>query len=201
MSTIRFDPEKLIKPINDLAKVQIPRASKIALNQSLFETRKRLQDEANSVFDRPVPFTVNSFLYDRPKEAEGGIAARVYVRDDAPKGNAPSRYLNPHIRGGRAYETRFQRSLTNTVVSQIDGRQTQARSRGTLLRPSQSSKVRRNKYGNMTPGQYTQILSAIKGGVSSADYQDLGAVSFSTGRMYTYLDSEALEHDFFKRCI
>ena len=200
MSTIRFDPQKLIGPLNELIKVQLPRAATTSLNQALFETRKRLQDEANNVFDNPVPFTLNSFLYDKPKQVENGLSARVYVRDDAPKGNAPSRYLNPHIRGGPAYQTRFQRSLTNTVVTQIDGRRTQARPRGTLLRPALSSpKVRTNRYGNMTPGQYNQILSAIKGGVSSADYQDTGAVPFSTGRMYTYLDSEALEHDFFKQ--
>lgn len=200
MSTIRFDAEKLIGPLNELIKVQLPRAATTSLNQALFETRKRLQDEANNVFDNPVPFTLNSFLYDKPKQVENGLSARVYVRDDAPKGNAPSRYLNPHIRGGPAYETRFQRSLTNTVVTQIDGRQTQARPRGTLLRPALSSpKVRTNRYGNMTQGQYNQILSAIKGGVSSADYQDTGAVPYSSARQYVYLDSEALEHDFFKQ--
>lgn len=200
MSTIRFDPEKLVGPINELIKVQLPKAATTSLNQALFETRKRLQDEAGNVFSRPVPFTLNSFLYDKPKEVEDGLQARIFVRDDAPKGNAPSRYLNPHIRGGPAYETRFQRSLTNTVVRQIDGRQTQARQRGTLLRPALSNpKVRTNKYGNMRPGQYNQILSAIKGGVSSADYQNANGAFFGSNNKYVFVDSEALESDFFKR--
>jgi len=200
MSTIRFDPQKLIGPLNELIKVQLPNAATTSLNQALFQTRKRLQDEANNVFDKPVPFTINSFLYDKPKIVEDGLQARIFVRDDAPKGNAPSRYLNPHIRGGPAYETRFQRSLTNTVVTQIDGRQTQARPRGTLLRPALSSpKVRTNRYGNMTPGQYNQILSAVKGGVSSADYQGANGAAFGLSNKYVYVDSEALESDFFKR--
>ena len=197
MSTITFDPQKLLGPINDLVKVQLPRATTTALNQALFATRKRLQEEAKSVFDNPVPFTINSFLYEKPKQVEDEIRARVFVRDDAPKGNAPSRYLNPQIRGGPAYVTRFQRSLLNTVVTQIDGRQTQAAQRGTLLRPSASDRVRRNRYGNMAPTQYNQILSAIKGGKSSADFQDAGAVPFNIGNKYVYLDEETLDHPYF----
>jgi hypothetical protein len=197
MSTITFDPQKLVGPINELIKVQLPRATSTALNQALFETRKRLQDEARSVFNNPVPFTVNSFLYEKPKQVEDEIRARVFVRDDAPKGNAPSRYLDPQIRGGPAYVTRFQRSLLNTVVTQIDGRQTQAAQRGTLLRPSASDRVRRNRYGNMAPTQYNQILSAIKGGKSSADFQGAGAVPFNLRGRYAYLDEEALDNQYF----
>jgi len=84
MSTIRFDPQKLIGPINELIKVQLPNAATTSLNQALFQTRKRLQDEANNVFDKPVPFTLNSFLYDKPKVVEDGLQARIFVRDDAP---------------------------------------------------------------------------------------------------------------------
>lgn len=197
MSTITFDPQKLVGPINELIKVQLPRASTTALNQALFATRKRLQEEAKNVFQNPVPFTINSFLYEKPVQVENEIRARVFVRDDAPKGNAPSRYLNPQIRGGPAYITRFQRSLLNTVVTQIDGRQTQAAQRATLLRPTSSDRVRRNSYGNMSAGQYTQILSALKGGKSSADLQDAGAVPFSFRSRYTYIDNEALDHPYF----
>jgi len=62
MATISFDPQKLIGPLNELVKVQIPETSRLALNEALFANRKRLQDEANRVFDQPVPFTLNSFL-------------------------------------------------------------------------------------------------------------------------------------------
>ena len=200
---ITFDPENAIGKINELTKVQLPRASFMALNKALFETRTKLQTEAKQTFKSTVPFTINSFLYQKPVQVGDTLEAKVFVRDDAPGGNAPSRYLDPHIRGGRAYETRFQRSLTNTVVQQIDGRSVQARPRGRLLRPTASDHVRRNRqkndaYPTMSQGQYNQILSALKGGKSSADYQETGAVPFSIGRRYTYLDEEALEHPYFK---
>jgi len=198
MTTIRFDPQKLIGPLNELVKVQIPETSRASLNEALFANRKRLQDEANRVFDRPVPFTLNSFLFDKAEIKEKQVVGRAFVRDDGPKGNAPSRYLNPQIRGGPAYQTRFPRALLNTVVTQIDGRQTQAKQRGTQLLTTQSPKVRRNRYGNMTPGQFTQILSAIKGGKSSADFLDAGAVPFNAASNYFYLDREALDHSFFR---
>ena len=198
MATISFDPQKLIGPLNELVKVQIPETSRLALNEALFANRKRLQDEANRVFDQPVPFTLNSFLFDKAEIKEKQVVGRAFVRDDGPKGNAPSRYLNPQIRGGRAYENRFPRALLNTVVTQIDGRQTQAKQRATLMSPSASVKVRRNKYGNMSPGQYTQILSALKGGKSSADFLDAGAVPFNAASNYFYIDREALDHPFFR---
>jgi hypothetical protein len=200
---VTFNPEDAIGELTSLTKVQLPRASFMALNKALFETRGKLQSESQKTFKSIVPFTKNSFLYKKPVQVGDTLEAMVFVRDDAPGGNAPSRYLDPHIRGGRAYETRFQRSLTNTVVQQIDGRSVQARPRARLLRPTASDHVRPNRqknnsYPTMSQGQYNQILSALKGGKSSADYQETGAVPFSIGRRYTYLDEEALEHPYFK---
>jgi len=198
MAPITFDARKLTGPLNELVKVQIPETSRLALNEALFANRKRLQDEANRVFDNPVPFTLNSFLFDKAKIKDKQVVGRAFVRDDAPKGNAPSRYLNPQIRGGPAYQTRFPRALLNTVVTQIDGRQTQAKQRGTQLLTTRSPKVSRNRYGNMSQGQYTRILSAIKGGKSSADFLDTGAVPFNSANNYFYIDREALDHPFFR---
>lgn len=198
MSTIRFDPKKLIGPLNELIKVQLPEASRLSLNEALFANRKRLQDEANKIFDRPVPFTLNSFLFDKAQITGKQVKGRAFVRDDGPKGNAPSRYLDPQIRGGPAYQTRFPRALLNTVVTQRDKRLTQAKQRGTQLLTTRSPKVRRNRYGNMSQGQYTQILSALKGGKSSADFLEAGAVPFDSASNYFYLDGEALGHPFFR---
>lgn len=200
MATITFDPQKLIGPLNELVKVQIPETSRLSLNEALFVTQQRLKDEASKVFKNPVPFTLNSFKYDKGELKGDQIVGRAYVRDDGPKGNAPSRYLDPQIRDGPAYQTRFPRALLNTVVTQIDGRQTQAKQRGTQLTPAlrKNSKVSRNKYGNMSQGQYTRILSAIKGGKSSADFLDAGAVPFNSASNYFYIDREALDHPFFR---
>jgi hypothetical protein len=201
---VRFDPKPLLGRISELDKVQIPNAANIALNQALFQTRKRLREEANTVFEKKTPFTINSFLYEKPKQRGDDLEGRVFVRDDAPGGNAPSRYLDPHIRGGKAYSTRFQRALERTVVTQIDGRRTTAKQQATMMSPSASKiGVRRNKYGNMTPGQYGQILSGLKGGVSSADFMGGGdpsssAIGKNYDLAYTYLDEESLADPYFK---
>ena len=60
---ITFDPKQVIGKINELTKVQLPRASYMALNKALFETRGKLQSEAQKTFKSIVPFTKNSFLY------------------------------------------------------------------------------------------------------------------------------------------
>ena len=202
---IKFDATKLVGKLNALTEIQLPRAASMALNKALFETRGRLRAEAQQVFQAPVPFTLNSFLYQKPEQKGDDLEARVFIRDDAPKGNAPSRYLNPYIRGGPAYMSRFQGALENTVVQQIDGRSVQAKPRGLISRPTRSSRVKPHpkkagaSYPTMSPGQYNSILSAIKGGKSSADYLDVGAVPFSTARRYVYLDEEALAEPFFER--
>jgi len=202
MATITFDARKLTGPLNELVKVQIPETSRLALNEALFATQKRLKDEANKIVDSPgpTPFTLNSFKYDKGKIEDKRVVGRAYVRDDAPGGNAPSRYLNPQIRGGPAYQTRFSRRLMHhTAVTQIDGRRTTAQQPGTMLSPSASKKVRRNRYGNMSQGQYTQILTALSGGASSADLLVNGDVMASQrDQSYTYLDELALDHPYFK---
>ena len=199
---VEFDVRELLGRINELDKVQIPNAATKAVNKALFDTRARLRDEAKSVFRNPVPFTVNSFLYEKASPDGDNLKARAFIRDQASGGNAPSNYLNPQIRGrgGRSFMTRFQQRLLQMPVMTIDGRTVQAKEPGTMMRPSGSAKVRRNRYGNMTPGQYGQILSALKGGVSSADLMggnNNGMLS-PVDQSYTYLDELALDDPYFR---
>ena len=65
---IRFDATKLVGKLNALTEIQLPRAASMALNKALFETRGRLKAEAQQVFQAPVPFTLNSFLYQKPEQ-------------------------------------------------------------------------------------------------------------------------------------
>ena len=159
---IQFDPKELLGRISELDKVQIPNAANIALSQALFQTRKRLQDESRRVFDKPVPFTVNSFLYDKPMQRGDDLEGRVFVRDDGPKGNAPSRYLDPQIRGGKAYRTRFQRALGNTPDYDPQGGGGPVLAPNRVMVPTGSKFVRRNQYGNMSPGQHTAITECCQ---------------------------------------
>lgn len=204
MSTITFDPQKLVGPINELIKVQLPRAATTSLNQALFAAQRRLKEVAKQEFENPVPYTLSGFQVEKAEQRDDGVRGKIFINNDLAKGNPRASYLDPHIRGGRAYPTRFQGALLNTVVTQIDGRQTQVAQRGEIFRPTRSFSVRphprkgRVSYPTMSPGQYTQILSALKGGKSSADLQEKGSVPFSLNRRYTYIDRESLSHPYFR---
>ena len=111
---IVFKPEELIGKISQIEKVLLPRASFQALHRAVFRTtREILPDRVKppGIFKQANRFTLNSFLYDRPSAFSDHLKSRIYIRDDAPKGNAPADYLSPQIVGGNAYRTRFQRRL------------------------------------------------------------------------------------------
>ena len=177
-SQITFNPEQLIGKINELEKVLLPKAATNALHKAVFETTKELSSEASARFTNPVPFTLKSFLYKKPVPVgNNSIEASVFIRDDAAKGNPPAKYLQG-VMGGQPniYPTRFQRMLRRLPDRASNpnrdalGNQGSILSAGEIMVPTSSPKVRRNQYGNMTPAQYTQILTDLAGGASSADY-------------------------------
>jgi len=119
MIEIEFKPEELIGKINELQRVQIPKAGSLALNKAVYAASQELKSQAKSIFSNPVPFTVNSFLY--KKSSTEQLEAKIFIRDDAPNGNAPAQYLLPQIYGGKHYPTRFQGALLNTIVQNATG--------------------------------------------------------------------------------
>ena len=178
MAQIIFNPEELLGKINELEKTLLPRAATNALHKAVFETTKELSSQAANRFTNPVPFTLKSFLYKKPAAVgSNSIEASVFIRDDAAKGNPPAKYLQG-VMGGQPniYPTRFQRMLRRLPDRSSNpnrdalGNQGHILGAGEYMVPSISGKVRRNQYGNMTVGQYTQILTDLAGGVSSADY-------------------------------
>jgi len=204
--SIEFKPEELIGEINELVRVQIPRAGSIALNQAVYTASQELKSSARSIFNNPVPFTVNSFLYKKAEFVQPEtLEAKIFIRDEAPKGNPPAKYLLPQIYGGAHYPTRFQGALLNTVVQTASGRTAQVGQRGKMMIANlRSPKTRTNTYGNMTPGQYTQILSALRGNISSADIYGArqsgeAPVSDQSLSSYIYLDEESIYEPYFRR--
>jgi len=199
---IQFDPSALLDRITELQRVQIPNASVKAVNQAVFDATKELSAEASRSFSNPVPFTTRAFLY--RKASLEALEARVFIRDEASGGNAPSKYLLPQIQGGPHHMTRFQGALLNTVVQLGGGRSVQVGQRGRMAFPNiRSPKVKPlNKYGNMKPSQYNQILSALRGGVSSADfYTGKTVANNQRNTSYIYLDEQELNEPFYQRRI
>jgi hypothetical protein len=79
------DLQKLTGKLSELGKVQLPRAASEALNLTVKDVRKDLQQGAKTTFDSVVPFTVNSFRY--TSSTPDRLEAVAYIRDDAPGGN------------------------------------------------------------------------------------------------------------------
>lgn len=206
---IEFNPEKVIGKITELQRIQIPRAGAIALNQAVYSASRELKSQAGKIFNQPVPFTVNSFLYKKAEEKGESIEAKIFIRDEAPKGNPPSKYLapqliGPQMSGGTHYLTRFQGALLNTVVQNATGRNVQVGQRGKMMIPNLQNKMTRiNKYGNMRPAQYSEILSALKGNISSADIygvrrQGEAPANDQSLSKYIYLDEESIYEPYFR---
>lgn len=192
MIEIEFKPEELIGKITELQRVQIPRAGALALNKAAYEAAQELKAQAQSRFNNPVPLTYNSFLY--KKATPESLEAKIFIRDDVPKGNSPSRYLLPQIYGGLHYRTRFQRALGYTPNPE-DGSPILAPNR--IMIPTNSSAVRRNQYGNMSPGQYTQILSSIRNESSAGNkVVSRGRNRNKTASRYFYVSQEMLDDQY-----
>ena len=149
-ASVTFTPEALIGKVDEIEKFLLPRAANSALHKAVFETSRELSHWAQIKFESTVPFTLKSFLYKKPTPVGGGIEASVFIRDDAPKGNPPSRYLAPQIAGGRVYRTRFQQRLEQKGV--LGGMQDD------YMMPALQTIGRRR----LSPGEYTKALWGIK---------------------------------------
>jgi hypothetical protein len=203
-----FKPADMINRLSVFEKKDLPSMSVIALNRALFNTRKDLQNSAKDIFDRPVPYTLNGFLYKKAKF--GQPEALLFINESRSKGTSPAEYLLPQIIGSKHKGTRFQGAMLNTYAANAYGRLSKVGQRGKMLLPAiptrarpglSENKVRVNKYGNMSPGQFVQIKQALQGGVSSADTQDLGGLikpqDAGPNTKYIYLDKDSLSHGYF----
>ena len=151
--TIEFDADQLIGKLNALQKVQLPYAGNQALKGLGFILRAELAKHMSDVFENPVPFTLRS-----PRYAVDGLTLTVSISKDGAKGQDPARYLYPVSTddggGGKpAYITRFTKAVRGMGV--VD-------SSYYAIPYLQGRGVRLNAYGNMTAGQYTQVLAGLK---------------------------------------
>lgn len=190
--SIEFDAEKVIGKLNELQRVQIPMAASIALNQTAFKIREELQNEARNKFQDPVPFTINAFLY--KKATPDNLEAVVFIRDDAPKGNAPADYLAPHIYGGLAYRTRFQKSMSRTPDPAKSAMGGPILAPNRILVPTQSPRgVTFNSRGRMSAGQYTQINSYIQNTDSTRTASTGRRTARAAGVRYFYMNQAMVD--------
>lgn len=133
--------------IRNLERGGMRRVTNNAINFTLFDTRERVQKLMRRVFDQPTPFTVRGVRVQ--KSRVGGLQGRLFLRDEATKGTPPAKYLRHQVRGGDRVAKRTEVALRRADIILPDQ----------FIAPGPD--VRRNKFGNVSSGTYTRMLSAL----------------------------------------
>ncbi|WP_424138177.1 hypothetical protein [Roseomonas chloroacetimidivorans] len=145
---IRADIREVSRGLDALAKKQIPFATRLALNASARQAKVDLQAKMRSVFDEPVPFTLNSVAI-RPAGRDR-LTAEVGFRDFAPKGVPAGRYLRPEVEGGARVAKSTERRLRAAGIVPGNG----------FLVPGPGAQI--DRHGNVRTGQIVKMLSSLQ---------------------------------------
>ena len=156
--TILFDLKKFNRFLSVYEQSQTEFAGKVALTKFAKRVKgsQGLRQRYKRIFDRPVPFTLNStFTVQRGLELDVGIKDEKALKGkNSGKGNPAARYLFPPIGmgSGRAYDTQFTQYLRNrNLIKNSDY----------PIPATSHPLVRVNKYGNVTQGTYGATKKAL----------------------------------------
>ena len=140
---------RALAQITQLRDRDLPFIAATAINMTAKEVRKDLQDEMRQVFDRPVPFTINS-LQTAPIATKTNLTATLRYKDFAGKGVPAWKYLAPQIYGGERKLKGFERALQGAGLLP----------KGYVALPAKDFPL--DQYGNI-PGAYiVQVLSYLR---------------------------------------
>ena len=135
--------DEVVKDLNKLEKKHLPTALKDGINITAQDVKKAEIKKMKRVFDKPTRFTLNS-IYIIPAR-KGFYFAFVGVKGDQDS------YLSPQIYGGRRRLKRSEASLQRRHKM----------TKGLHIVPGRAIKL--NKFGNITRGKMTQIMSVVGG--------------------------------------
>lgn len=133
-----------------LERENLPFAVMQAVNRTAEGVREEWQRQAQRVFDRPTPLTINAVLY--AKASKDRLYADVFVRDEAHKGTPPARYLLPQVEGGSRGAKGLERLLQRRGLL----------AQGMFAVPGRGAPL--DRYGNVKSGTVRQILSQLQAG-------------------------------------
>lgn len=142
----RLDPSEFLAAARKLDAAQVPMATVWALNDTAQDILTHVQDRMDVVFDRPTRFTKNALMVWRATKARP--QAEVKERPSVGKRH----FLKVQEGGGPRPMTGLEKMLTSTLAW---GGQLSA------VVPAAGAKL--NAYGNWSPGERNQAVSAIKG--------------------------------------
>lgn len=132
------------RQIDNIGK-QARYAAAVALTRSAQDAQAGLRAEMRSVFDRPVPFTLNSLYLKRATRDD--LEARVWLKDDF---GTRDHYLLPQVYGGTRGTKSMERALQAHGLME----------RHTFAVPAAGARLDGN--GNVLRSQITQVLSQLR---------------------------------------
>ena len=109
---------RMEKALLDLAGKHMPTATAKALTRLATGARGEVMTRMETLFDKPIPFTVNAIRY--KVATRDDLKAQVYISDDAAKGLSPRKYLEPEIEGGGRRHKRSEKALIAKGLMQPD---------------------------------------------------------------------------------
>jgi len=127
-------------------------AEVVALTRTARATAAWAKGEAQRVFDRPTPFTLDAFYW-RPAQPDRK-AFIVGVKDSAFKGTPASKFLRPQIMGGARRPKRSENALAGLALNATSG------NRAGFWVPGAGVKL--DQYGNVPGGTIKRILADLK---------------------------------------
>lgn len=145
MFKIEANFRQIERMLSDMQDKQIPFAMMLAVNDTAKDAHEEIQREMKTAFRNPTPWTQRAFFVKRATKTNPVAVIR---RKDAPRGR---HYLGVQARGGPRPQTGLERLVSSRLKYS-----------GIVRTITPAKGARLNKYGNMSPGQRNQILSAIK---------------------------------------
>jgi len=164
------DFNKLIENIGMFKRARLPGVLAGALNRTATYLKVQEADYMKDTFNSALPFTTNAPMTSRWAKKEK-LEFNFFLRNEAPKGNAPSEYLAPQVYGGQVMVTRFNTRLRRKGII--------GQNQFVPYWVSSQPVVRRGVGGKVSPG-FLQEVAASLGGL---DDVKKGA-NKKTGRKY-----------------
>lgn len=165
--------DDVVQILADMTRSAIPAATADALTWLAYDTRTALVEEMKRVFDRPTNTTLRAFLID--KATVGRLSSRVWLKDEAPKGTPPVKYLRAQIQGGRRRYKKHEVALSARGILPA----------GMYCTPGPGAPL--DAFGNL-PGSYvTRMLSDLAVGPDAHQWTTKRSRSRNKGRSRFYV--------------
>jgi hypothetical protein len=144
--------KKLIEDLSSLKRARLPGVLAGALNRTATYLKVQEADYMQETFNSAIKFTQNAPMTSKWATKEK-LEFNFFLKDEAPKGNAPASYLAPQVTGGPVFVTRFNRRLRRKGIIGMN--------QFVPYWVSGQPAVRRGANGKVTPGFMQEVAASL----------------------------------------